>query len=94
MFTIKHIQTDFSEDLLQVESVRFDPPTTGGVVDAGRSGKNGTPATVWADGKPLTSGTIFVMNPSGKTVARYDLTPISANLAFGGPAGLPSERTR
>jgi hypothetical protein len=68
MFTVKHIHLDGSEEIHETEKVRFTPagsdlsPTT-----------SSAPDTLWIDSGPLTGGTLFVMNASGKTVSRYDL---------------------
>lgn len=70
MFTIKHIHFDGSEEIIEAESVRFTPGT----------GPSNIPPTLWivalgtVGERPLTGGTIFVMNSAGKTVARYDLS--------------------
>jgi hypothetical protein len=68
-----------------VLTVRFQP------LDEGKqAGCSATPPTLWVrisdypdDERPLTGGTIFVMNEQGKTVSRYDLgaspVPISGD---------------
>lgn len=87
MFTIKHVHLDGSEHLAHVEDVRYEPATTGHISSDGRSGQSGTPETVWADGKPYCGGTVYVMNASGKTVARYDMLPqMVGGMASGGGA--------
>lgn len=89
MFTIKHIHLDGQEDVLDVAAVRYSPahgPIAGTVIWADKPSMDArdieiqpsTPTTVWITEagwaeRPLTGGTVFVMNSNGKTVARYDL---------------------
>jgi hypothetical protein len=73
MLTVKHIRIGGDEDILAASGVRFTPSC--GAYD--ETSAQYIPATLWvrdgADERPLTGGTIFVMNDSGKTVSRYDL---------------------
>lgn len=77
MFTVKHIHLCGAEEIFQVHTVRYTP---GGTPDQRPNvAASATPETLWVrspdwmDEKPLTGGTVFVMNDIGKTVARYDL---------------------
>ena len=69
MMTVKHITLSGEETVFQTTSARFTPVKQGH--------EDAAPPTVWfeADGveRPLTGGTVFVMNDHGKTVARYDI---------------------
>ena len=72
MFTIKHVRLCGEEQITQVETVRFVP------AKIGTQGQSETPPTLWVaergfDERPVTGGTVFVMNEQGKTVSRYDL---------------------
>jgi hypothetical protein len=70
MFTVKHISIDGSENLIAAKDVRYDP----GISASGTApDQDGRPTAVYLDGAPYGGGTFFVMNASGKTVARYDL---------------------
>ena len=71
MFTVKHIRLSDEEDIYESEEVKFTPFNVG----------QATPPTVWVDGRPITGGTVFVMNGHGQTVARYDLG--GSNVAAG-----------
>lgn len=73
MFTIKHIKVLGDEEIIQVETVRFEPGMPGFISQDGKTGQTGTPPTVWVGERPLSGGTVFVMNDMGKTVSRYDL---------------------
>lgn len=72
MFTIKHISIVGEEKIFAVDGVRFTPGVDGNAISSQ------TPPTLWLtdkgwDERPLTGGTVFVMNDNGKTVSRYDL---------------------
>ena len=75
MLTIRHIHLGGEEDIFAVASFRYAP----GTEKVGQQGQSATPQTIWVrdvapgDERPLTGGTVFVMNENGKTVARYDL---------------------
>ena len=85
MFTVKHIRIGGDEDILEASTVRFSPGF--GEVDA-VSGSN-VPSTVWisirdgGDERPLTGGTVFVMNEAGKTVSRYDIGASQVPITLG-----------
>jgi len=76
MFTIRHIHIGGDEELLQVDFVRYTPASKPPVTS---NEPSQSPETVWvvehemSGERPLTGGTIFVMNEAGKTVARYDI---------------------
>lgn len=77
MMSVKHIGADGREAVLPATSVRFTPALSS------QDGKTGAPATLWlkhgeADDQPITGGRAFVMNDTGATVARYDLSPVFA----------------
>lgn len=82
MFTIKQISISGEECIFRATAVRYTP---GGYRDpsmaSGTPPPSATPATVWIDERPLTGGTVFVMNEAGKTVSRYDLgaSPVPLN---------------
>lgn len=70
MMTVKHITLSGAETLFQTKQARFTPAKQGE--------SDVAPPTVWFEAEngaelPLTGGTVFVMNDSGKTVARYDI---------------------
>lgn len=75
MFTIRHIHLAGDENIFSVNAMRFSP----GTESVGLQNQSGTPPTLWISDDdhtaewPVTGGTVFVMNASGKTVARYDL---------------------
>lgn len=77
MFTVKHIRLCGEEDHYHSESARFAPGAPSWESQDEKTGCSETPPTVWLAGKtgqyPLTGGTVFVMNESGKTISRYDL---------------------
>lgn len=69
MFTVKHIMPALTSDT-QAESLYY-----GTEVKFCPTGQHGA-LEVWEDGRlmaGLWGGTAYVMNPEGKTVARYDL---------------------
>jgi len=72
MMTVKHITLSGEEFLYPTSEVNFTPavPSLGDVDPA---------PTVWVYGaddraRPLTGGTVYVMNDHGKTVCRYELS--------------------
>lgn len=76
MLTIKHIEEDGSEGIQEARSVSFYDDTDGK-----------EPPTVHAYGVSYDgylqygSGTVYVMNASGSTVAKYDLDVMNAEWA-------------
>jgi hypothetical protein len=76
MFTIKHIHPSGDEFLHQGENPHYVPQRAKCDVQVKRGdGVNDHFAFERADGSVqiLYSGTIFVMNENGKTVARYEM---------------------
>jgi hypothetical protein len=72
MLTIKHITICGEEEIRLADGVRY-VPGVGGPESAGEQ----MPAVmaIFAKDDPVSmfGGTVFVMNDTGKTVARYDL---------------------
>lgn len=74
MMTIKHITLSGEEFVFPTTRINYVP--IGAVVVKGR---DEPPATLWhynAEGgaTPITSGSVYVMNEHGRTVARYTLS--------------------
>lgn len=71
MMTIKHLDDNGEENVFAVRSVNYVPV-------GARDDKMQVPTLWWymEDGQavPITSGSVFVMNGNGTTVARYHLT--------------------
>lgn len=64
MLTVKHICLDGSEAIHETSECRYEMA----------SSDNDRTAMLWIDrDAPVIGGTAFVMNSSGKTIARYDL---------------------
>lgn len=70
MMTVKHITLSGEESVYPTSWVNYVP--------ASAIGTDGVD-TIWiytddAPARPLTGGTVYVMNEHGKTVSRYDLS--------------------
>ena len=78
MFTIKNVLPDGSEDVVGVLRVSFSPAKRNMVTDGNTGQWVEFPDTVYGESEsgtaiPFVSGTIYVMNDSGRTVATYHL---------------------
>lgn len=76
MFTVKHTSDDFCEAIYSATDVRYEPARDTPLNQV----SDPTPQTVWLYGgdsgnRPITGGTIYVMNDAGSTVAKYLLSP-------------------
>lgn len=83
MMTVKHIMPSGEERVLPADFVRFTLPESDVQSPF-------VPKTLWVGegdvpAYPLTGGMAYVMNKSGATVARYDLSD--------GPAGVGNSAT-
>lgn len=66
MLTVKHIDIRGNETLYEVQGVRLIKSTLGDKLQADFADDHA--------GDSIVSGTVFVMNRHGSTVARYDLS--------------------
>jgi len=95
MMTVKHITLSGEEFVYATSHVNFVPATALQGANYA-SGSAAVPDTVWrydADGvaRPITGGTVFVMNEHGKTVSRYDIGASMVPLTgAGSPVGQQS----
>lgn len=80
MLTIKVINPNLTQDVMEAEQVRYEPGRE--VPDfANRPPPNWINAVVLAQGvpgspinpRPIEAGTVFVMNDKGRTIATYHL---------------------
>jgi hypothetical protein len=74
MMTIKHITLSGEESVFPAARMNYVPLGAAVV-----KGPDEPPATIWhynAEGSatPITSGSVYVMNEHGRTVARYTLS--------------------
>lgn len=72
MLTVKHIRADGAETIDRAERVIFYPPTAQSAVNP-HDGGVVTAVGAISGGVDWVSGTVYVMNEHGSTVARYDL---------------------
>jgi archaellin len=77
MFTIKHCTPLGNESVIQTPEVTYSPHPTPAPAEDGRTALTGTVFYIrpGAGGEQieLRTGTVYVMNDAGSTVAKYDL---------------------
>ena len=76
MLTIKHITPMGNEAVHETEAVSYTPAAHVTGTRIGFGGSTGTlwyQSTVTGQSVPISDGSVYVMNDSGSTVAKYDL---------------------